>query len=403
MRDYIADQNKKTRERFAWRELRSLEHADAREIAANGQRYLNFSSNDYLGYSTDPRVVAAAQDALSLCGAGGRSSRLISGTLDIHRELERKLAAFKGTESALVFPTGFMANLSVMTALLGPGDAVILDRLNHASIIDGAAMSRARIFVYDHASPESLERALKRTRNYAKRLVATDSLFSMDGDFAPLPEIVRLCRKYGVWLMADDAHALGVFGNSGSGLPEHFGLQGDIEIVVGTCSKALGSQGGFVCGSKDLIDLLVNRARPLIYTTALAPASAAAALKSLELIQAEPERRAALLRSAARLNAFMREHFGSVDDARLSKSSRSESQIVPLLAGSNANALELSRRLDAAGIYAPAIRPPTVPKNESRLRFSLTSAHTEADLERLEAALLAVSSRSGSKPPAAFA
>ncbi len=390
IRKFIADQNQKTRDDSAWRELRSLEKADAREILADGKRYLNFSSNDYLGYSTDPRVIEAAQKAVAQYGAGGRSSRLISGTLDLHRELETKLAAFKGTEAALLFPTGFMANLSVMAALMGPGDAIILDRLNHASLIDGAGMSRARIFVYDHASPESLEKVLKRTRNYGKRLVATDSLFSMDGDFAPLPEIAELCRNHGVWLMADDAHAVGVFGQTGSGAPEHFNLQGKVEIVVGTCSKALGSQGGFVCGPKDLIDLLINRARPLIYTTALAPAAVGAAIKSLELIQKEPERRAALLKSSARLNAFVRKNFGETS-GQTSGQTRSASQIVPLLAGSNERALDWSRRIQSRGIYAPAIRPPTVPKNESRLRFSLTNAHTAADLAQLEQTLMEIS------------
>ncbi len=383
MREFISSENQKIKQDVSWRELNALEQSNARAIVSEGRSYLNFSSNDYLGYSTDPRVIAAAQGALAKYGAGGRSSRLVSGTLELHQELEQKLAKFKGTESALLFPTGFMANLSVISALLGPGDAVILDRLCHASLIDGAVLSRARIFVYDHASPESLEKVLRRTKTYAKRLVITESVFSMDGDFAPLPELSRLCQDHGVWLMVDDAHAVGVFGKNGSGMAEHFGLNGKIEIAVGTCSKSLGSQGGFVCGSKDFIDFLVNRARPLIYTTALAPASVAASLKSLELIQSEPKRRERLLRMSGNLNQFLRQNFNQP---------ASNSQIVPYLVGSNENSVQISRQLKELGIFAPAIRPPTVPKNESRLRFSLTSAHQAEDIDSLQRVLLKVAS-----------
>lgn len=384
MNNFIREELKKIQEASLRRELAAFENADAREVFLGGREYLNFSSNDYLGYSRHPRVISAAQSAIERYGAGGRSSRLVSGTLDLHSELEQELAKWKGTEAALLFPTGFMANLGVVSALLGAGDAVILDRLNHASLIDAAKLSGARIFVYDHASPESLESALIRTKNYGKRLVATDSLFSMDGDFAPLPEIVDLCRKHQTWLLIDDAHASGVFGHTGSGMAEHFGLLGKIELIVGTCSKSFGSQGGFVCGSKDLIDFLINRARSFIYTTALSPASCGASLEALKLIHAEPEKRQSLLERSQNFRTFIAERFGA---AALCGSS---SQIVPLLIGSNEEALKVARMLKDAGIYAPAIRPPTVPKNASRLRFSLTASHTKYDTEHLMQTLAAL-------------
>lgn len=381
-----------------------LEETRANEMILQGNRYLNFSSNDYLGYAAHPKVREAAMEAIKKYGAGGRSSRLISGTLDLHRQLEEKLAKFKGTESCLVFPTGFMANLAVLSALLSEGDAVIMDRLNHASLIDAAKLSRARIFVYDHCSLDSLEKVLHRTKNYKKRLVVTDSLFSMDGDFAPLAEIVELCNKHKVWLMIDDAHATGIFGKRGMGMAEHFGVLGKIEIVMGTLSKALGSQGGFVCGSKEMIDYLVNRARPFIYTTALSPASCGAALAALDLIQQEPEKRKKLLLLARDFREQLRKKYlenvsplgrggwNTQSDFVCHPFVKGESdwvcseggsQIIPFLTGSIETTLKFSEKLRESGIFVPAIRPPTVPKNQCRLRFSLTSEHSHKDIEWL--------------------
>ncbi len=360
------------------RELSSIKEKNLwRDVSSKASYKINFSTNDYLGYSHHPKVAQAAQDAIKKYGTGGRASRLISGTTDIHRELEEALAQFKQSESSLLFPTGFMANLGVITAILGEGDAVIMDELNHASLWDAVKLSRARPFVYEHASVESLEKILHRTRNYSKRLIVTDSLFSMDGDLAPLSEILGLAKTHGIWTMIDDAHATGVLGKSGIGALEHFGVLGQAEIVVGTLSKALGSQGGFVCGSKDLIDLLINKARSFIYTTALSPANCAAALESIKLIKSEPETREKLMGLSRTMQNDFKTNFK--EQSKLLK--ETATPIVPFWTGSAEGALRMSEDLKAHGICVPAIRPPTVPKNECRLRFSISSEHTFEEVQ----------------------
>lgn len=373
MKEFIKGELEKIREENLWRSL-------PREPAG----CINFSTNDYLGLSRHPKVAAASASALRKYGTGGRSSRLISGTSDLHLELESKLAEFKKTEACLVFPSGFMANLGVIASLLGEGDAVIADRLSHASLIDAAKLSRARLFVYDHGSIPSLEKVLVRTKGYRKRLIVTDSLFSMDGDLAPLPEISALAREHGVWLMIDDAHATGVLGKNGIGAGEHFGLLGQVDIVMGTLSKALGSQGGFVCGSKDLISFLVNRARSFIYTTALNPASCAAALAALDIVGQEPERRNILMTQSRYLREEIRKNFS--EESRLLQGH--PTPIIPFLTGGTERTIQVSRELKEQGIFVPAIRPPTVTKGECRLRFSLSSDHTPGDIQMLLDALL---------------
>lgn len=383
MQQFIKEEIEKIKSQSNWRFLSESTNCRSNEIILDGKKYLNFSTNDYLGYSHHPQLIQASQDALNKYGTGGRSSRLIAGTLDLHKELEQNLAKFKGTESALVFPTGFMANLGVISALLGSGAAIIMDRLNHASLIDAAKLAGCRIFVYEHCNIGSLEKVLHRTKPYKKRLVVTDSIFSMDGDFAPLREVVDLCQQDKVWLMIDDAHATGIFGENGVGMAEHFGLLGKIEIVMGTLSKALGSQGGFVCGSNDLIDYLVNRSRTFIYTTALSPASCASALKALSLIKEEPEKRTQLLFLSQQLRQKIKTSFPSQQEYL----NNSNSHIIPFQVGSSCNVIALSNHLKKSRIFAPAIRPPTVPKNECRLRISLTSDHTEKDIQKLVEAL----------------
>lgn len=376
---FLAEENRKTREASLWRTLRTVENLSATEILVDGRKLLNFSTNDYLGYSCHPGVVGPAIEALNRYGPGGRSSRLISGNLDLHRELERKLAAFKGTEASLIFPTGFMANLGLVSSVLGEGDAILIDRLNHASLIDAARLSKCRIFVYEHGSVPSLKKVLERTEVYRKRLVATDSLFSMDGDLAPLPDLVRVCRERKVWLMIDDAHATGVLGENGVGLADHFGMMGQVDIVMGTLSKALGSQGGFICGSKELIEYLVNKSRPFIFTTALSPVNCAASIAALDLVKKEPERRRKLLNSARQVREAVKEKFPS--ESRLI--GPDVTPIIPVHAGSAKRALRLSKALSDEGFFIPAIRPPTVPKNESRLRISVSSEHSERDVRLL--------------------
>ncbi len=358
------------------RRLRIISSAPDRLLEIDNRTFLNFSSNNYLSLACHPEVKAAAAAAVERYGAGGTSSRLISGTLDIHAALESKIASFKHTEAALVFPSGFQTNTGIIASLLAAGDCVIMDRLNHASLWDGAKLSGARVFIYPHRDMNGLEKTLKRARaGYRRKLIVTDSLFSMDGDRAPLKDIVALARKHDAWTMIDEAHATGIFGAQGSGLAEECGVAGSVDIIMGTLSKALGSQGGFVCGSHDFIEYLINRGRPFIYTTSLAPANCAAALAAIGIVEREPGRRTALLEKARGLRAKLRAIGFSTGD--------SESQIVPFMVGPVTEAVSLSAQLWRDGIFAPAIRPPTVPEGECRLRFSLMSGHTEEDISRL--------------------
>ena len=375
MENEFKDELKRVRENGLFRELKTLASNSGREIEFGGRKYVNFSSNNYLGLVSNPRVIDAAKKALDKYGAGGTSSRLIAGTLEIHHQLEKKLASSKHCEAALVFPSGYQTNLGALSALAKEGDCIIMDKLNHASLWDGAKLSGARIFVYPHRDTAALEKVLKRAREYRRKLVVTDTVFSMDGDLAPLKEICRLSKLHGAWTFVDEAHATGVFGETGSGLSEQLGVEKDIDILMGTLSKALGSQGGFVCGKKALIDYIVNFCRPFIYTTSLAPASCAAALAALEVVEGEPERRKKLTE--------LSKHFRKSLKSKGYDTGESESQIIPLMAGSVERAKEVSDKLFAEGFFAPAIRPPTVPENMCRIRFSLTSAHTEQDIERV--------------------
>jgi 8-amino-7-oxononanoate synthase len=352
-----------------------VEQTEADRLFIDGKPLLNFSSNNYLGLARHPRVLEAVQQVLEHWGVGATSSRLISGSYIIHRDLEHALAAFMEAEAALVFPTGYMTNLGVLTALTRAGDAIVMDRLCHASLIDAARLSGARLFIYRHGDLEDAEHALKRAASYGRRLLVSDSLFSMDGDFAPLADLARLSRRYGAISVLDEAHALGVWGKTGNGAR----TAGDWDVVVGTLSKSLGSQGGFVCGSQNLIDTLVNKARSFIFTTGLSPACVAAAHAALSLIQEDPAPRETVKTLAARLRDGLRGlGFETLN---------SESQIIPILLGSAKDALDRAAELEAAGIFAPAIRPPTVHAGQCRIRFSVTAEHTEADIDKLLAAL----------------
>jgi len=358
-----------------YREMKVISFAPEKDIVIGGKKYLNFSSNNYLGLSTHPDVKKAVKAAVDKYGAGGTSSRLVAGGLEIHEELETKIAAFKHCEAALVFPSGFQANAGIISALVKEGDCLIMDRLNHASLWDGAKLSGARIFVYPHKDTAALESILKRAKQYRRKLIVTDTVFSMDGDFAPLKDIVSLAKKYGAWTFFDEAHATGVFGQNGSGLCEHFGVEKDADVIMGTLSKALGSQGAFVCGKKTLIDYLVNFCRSFIYTTSLSPISCAAALAAIKVVESEPERREGLLE----LSRGFREKLAK----KGFDTAGSQSQIIPMITGSVERAKKLSDKFFSEGIFAPAIRPPTVPENECRIRFSLTSEHTEQDIDRV--------------------
>jgi 8-amino-7-oxononanoate synthase len=330
-------------------------------------------SNDYLGLSLHPLLKQAACGAISQYGTGAGASRLISGTGPLHEELEQRTAQFKGTDAALVFNSGYAANAGIIPAIASEGDVILSDSLNHASIIDGCRLSRATLEIYRHCDCDHLESLLRKLSSSRRRLIVTDSVFSMDGDIAPLPEIASLAEKYSALLMVDDAHATGVLGQAGRGSAEHFGLSGRIHVQMGTFGKALGSFGAYVAGSRELIDLLVNRSRSFIYSTALPAPVCAASLAALNLVDHEPERRDRLLAN--------REAFGQNLVAHGVNVASSPTPIVPILCGSSSNAVRISRELLDRGIFASAIRPPTVPEGTSRIRMTVLATHSDQDLE----------------------
>ena len=370
------------RKQGLYRVRRSIQSPQGPRIFWRNREFINFSSNDYLNLAGDPRLAKAAARAARRYGVGAGASPLISGYLPPVRHLERALAAWEGTEAALVFSSGFAANVGVVNTLAGPEDVIFSDELNHASLIDGCRLSSAQVRVYRHIDLEDLEALLIRHGPAARRrIIVTDSVFSMDGDWAPLPEILKLAQKHDALLLVDEAHATGVLGEHGRGLTEFLlGLECLAHsrlIKVGTLSKALGSQGGFVCGTRMLIEGLVNRCRPYIYSTGLAPPSAAAARRALRVVQEEPDRRRHLLALASVLRTRL-QNLGY-------SNMPSRSQIVPVIVGDASAAMELSARLAERGFLVPAIRPPSVPEGTSRLRISLTAGHTEDDVERLAA------------------
>ena len=353
------------------RELRRVDSAQGPRIVIGGKTLLNFSSNDYLGLANHPALREAAILAVEKFGAGAGASRLICGSLAIFHALEEALAAFKATEAALTFSTGNAAAIGTIGSLLGKGDIIILDKLVHACIVDAAKLSGATLRVYDHNDLEDLEKILKwstkRRTADTQVLVVTESVFSMDGDTAPLREIVALKDRYGAWLMLDEAHATGLYGKGRCGLAEELGVRDRLEIQMGTLGKALGASGGFICGSRRLIDFLVNHARSFIFSTAPVPAAAAAATAAIHLVQSDygKARRDSLWQRSKQFNA------------------NSCSAIHPLMVGDESKAVELAARLRAQGIYIPAIRYPTVARGAARLRVTLTAGHSAEDVAGL--------------------
>ena len=343
-------------------------------VRVAGQVLLNLSSNDYLGLAQDPRLIAGAQEAAARWGVGAGASRLVAGHLGLHEDVEKELAAFKDAEAAVLFSTGYMANLGVITALMSQGDVIFSDRLNHASIMDGIRLSGATLHRFPHRDMNQLEKILRQTPGGKRRLIITDSVFSVDGDLAPLWELVALKERYGAWLMIDEAHATGVLGPGGAGLAQALGLAAGVDIHMGTLSKALGSLGGYVAGERRLIDYLHNKARSFIYTTAMPPPVLGAIQAALRVVREEPDRRLRLLQEAEK---FRR----GLQDAGFDTLG-SETQIVPVLVGKNEPALEFAAALRARGLMAVALRPPTVPPGRARVRFSLSAAHSPADLAR---------------------
>ena len=361
------------------RRLRTVEGMQGPTIRHGGRTLVNLSSNNYLGLAGYSAIIEASVKAARGAGASGAASPLISGHMAAHEELARALAAFKRKEAALVFGSGFLANLSLITALAGEGDAVFSDALNHASIVDGCRLSRAQVHVYPHRNVNYLEDALKRASSARRKLIVTDGVFSMDGDLAPLLGICDLARKYNALLVVDDAHATGVIGDGGRGSAAYFGAEDGVSVSMGTLGKALASYGAFACADSAVVDYLVNKARPYIYSTSLPPAVAAASCAALRVAEgAEGERRRENLANlCARFRAGLR-HIG----VRVSDPTPgAEIPIFPIIIKDTEKTLALAGHLMEAGVYLLAIRPPTVPEGTSRLRATLMATHTEAQID----------------------
>ena len=377
--DFLQEDLEDIKNRGMLRSLKRVDSPQGSSIILDGRQVLNFSSNDYLGLANDPRIKRAAMEAIEKYGFGAGASRLISGNMSSHEELEKELADFKGTESALVYSSGYMANAGIIQALVDRHSVVLCDKLNHASIIDGIILSRAQLLRYPHADCEALEAILKDLPAAQRKLIVTDTVFSMDGDKAPLKEIVDISIRYNAMLMVDEAHAFGVLGPHGGGLVEELGLCDAVDIQMGTLSKAAGSFGAYVCGSKVLRDYLINRSRSFIYTTAMPPAWPEASRTALRIIREGVGLRRQLQASAD----YLRQELNVIGFETM----RSTTPIIPILVKDSSQAVDMSRRLLELGILVQAIRPPTVPVGTARLRLTVMATHTREELDRLINAL----------------
>jgi 8-amino-7-oxononanoate synthase len=363
------------REQNLFRQLRRVDSPQGARVRVDGRELLNFSSNDYLGLADHPALKEAVRRAVDQFGAGSGASRLICGSLAVHHTLEESLAAFKGTQAALAFSSGYAAAVGTLGALLGKDDVLIIDKLVHASIVDGGRLCGAKLRVFAHNDLDELKDILKWAADRkGRKIIATESVFSMDGDLAPLREIIELKDRFGAWLMLDEAHATGLFGQNRRGLAEAFELGERVEISMGTLGKAFGSAGGFICGSRALIDVLINRARSFIFSTAPLPAQSAAAIAAIELLQSQEgeDRRTQLWARVDQLkNGLITSQW---------KTAILKSAIVPLIVGEETRAVRMAAALQDAGLLIPAIRYPTVARGEARLRLTVTAAHTLEDL-----------------------
>lgn len=361
-----------------YRSVKTIQGSPGAIIQMEGRSLINFASNDYLGLAGDERLIQAAVAACQKFGTGSTGSRLLSGHRELHRELEAAIAALKQTEDALVFSSGYLANMGAIAALVGKRDLILSDLYNHSSLKNGAILSGATIIEYPHCDVETLKNQLIQQRDrYRRCLIITDSVFSMDGDLCPLADLLQLATQFNCMLLIDEAHATGVFGTTGAGCVEHFGCTGSKIVQVGTLSKALGSLGGYVAGAAALIDFLRNRAASWIYTTALSPADSAAALAAVNIVQKEPERRARLWQNVNDLKQLLQQ--------LPLKLLPSESPILCIQLERAADALKVGLQLKTSGIFAPAIRPPTVPT--SRIRLSVMATHQTVHIEKLLAVL----------------
>ncbi|MCB2339022.1 8-amino-7-oxononanoate synthase [Clostridium estertheticum] len=370
--NYITDKLMKIKDKGLYRELRYIDTAQSPRVKIEGKDFILLGSNNYLGLCDDFRLKKAAIDAINKYGVGSGGSRLTTGSYDLHKQLEEKIASFKGTEASLVFNTGYMANVGIISALCDAGWVIFSDKLNHASIIDGYRLSGAKLIRYKHCDMDDLLNKINKYKG-SNNLIVTDGVFSMDGDIAPLPEIVKIAKKFNMMTMVDDAHATGILGKNGSGTASYFGLDNEIDIIMGTLSKAVASEGGYVAGKKDLINYLINSARSFIYSTALSPSTIAVSIKALEIIEKDEERRVKLLKTSNWFQNQLKVAGFNVMETK--------TPIIPILIGEVDKAVEFSKILLAQGVYVPAIRPPSVPRGTSRLRISLMATHSKEDLE----------------------
>ncbi|MDP8298375.1 MAG: 8-amino-7-oxononanoate synthase [Candidatus Tantalella remota] len=365
------------------RSLSEVTYSARGGMVVDGKEYINFSSNDYLSLASHPKLKAAATGALKTC-VGTSASRLMTGSTSLHHVLEEKISEFKGKPAALVFNSGYQANVGIISVLAGRGDCIFSDRLNHASIVDGARMSGAEVFRFRHNDTEHLEELVKKERpNHKGALIVTETVFSMDGDAAPLEEIVRIGKGNDCLLMVDEAHATGIFGAGGSGMAEEKKVTDDIDIIMGTFSKALGSFGAYAAVSPRMREYLVNACRSFIYSTSLPPSVIAASIAALEIVKDEPQRRETLTESARRFRENLTEK---------GFDTRGSSQIIPVITGENSRTVEMSRLLKKKGYWVTPVRPPTVPKGEARLRISLSFAHSRDVLDSFVDDLVEVNS-----------
>jgi glycine C-acetyltransferase len=370
---FLGEQLNAWRNAGTYQTLRSLESACAAESRFDGRAVINLASNNYLGLTTHPKLVDAAAEAARRFGAGSGAVRTISGTMEMHLELERRIARFKNVEACVVFQSGFAANAGTVSAILGPEDHIISDELNHASIIDGCRLSKAKIHVFPHREVTAAEAKLAGLREAAgRKLLITDGVFSMDGDIGPLAALVEIAEAHGAIMMVDDAHASGVLGRNGRGTVDHFGVHGRVDIQVGTLSKAVGVLGGYVCGSRDLIEFLYHRARPFLFSTSHPPAVTAACMAAFEILEQEPERIEKLWANTRWFQSALREAGFNTG--------ASETPITPIMVGQAKTAFEFSRKLFDEGLLATGIGYPTVAEGKARIRAIVTATHTQDQL-----------------------
>ncbi len=390
---YLTDQMNDLRHRGTHFTLHVLEEAQTPECTFDGKRVINLASNNYLGLTTHPKLREAALAAIHKYGVGSGAVRTVSGTMTIHMELEEKIARFKNVEACVVFQSGFAANAGTVSAILGKGDFIISDELNHASIIDGARLSRATIKVFRHKDTAHAEELLKEVAGEpGHKLVITDGVFSMDGDIGPLPALCDLAEKYGAIMMVDDAHSSGVLGRNGRGTIDHFNVHGRVDVQVGTLSKAIGALGGYVCGTRELIDFLYHRARPFLFSTSHPPSVAATCIAAFEVLEQEPQ----LMEKLWENTRFFKKELGGLGFNIGGKTTPvSETPITPIMVGEGRLAMEFSRELFKEGVFTPGIAYPTVAEGKARLRTIMTASHTKDQLSRSLEILNRVGKRMG--------